>query len=332
LAELGAVAPALGSGVQTEQGYVWFDTEYIYAYSGLGVRKEFKTALNCGVPGKQLQKLLETSSLKEVTLAEEKGHVLLQMGRSKIKLANQDIDRLPWRFKDPTGKGLTLTKEIYAAFKRLSTVRASKGQHAYHHGVILHPSKTELDSFATDGRTIMRIRLNGGKVDRVILPWAFLERVRVLTKPDKASLHVMGDSLLVVGDGVLIASNMLDLPDQPDLGKLLDKYADAAGDPLRIPEGLGTALDRADALSGGGRPVTIAITKGALRLTAKYEAGALDESLSLSGKKLPEVRADLRPDLIRRNLEGANEFALYEQGMILYGEKDSFDYLIAGVK
>ena len=311
--------------------HYWFDGDYVYAYDGgLGVRLVCRTELDCGLPGRVLLELLRTSALKLVSIADpEKKDVVLQLGKSRVKLASLDPDRSAWRFPSSGNKAkaqgtLTLTEEVLAAISRVSFVRAAPSKEttprAVDNGVTVVPQKNALEFYATDAGSIARTVVGGNPpkaLPRFIAPWAFVDRFLQLAAPG-AALHVLEDCLMVESKGVQICSNLLELPPEPDLPVLMARHLRDEDDPVvELPSGLQAVLDRATILAGQEQALVTVSTEGkALILRGRYGLGSLDEELPLK-VKVPPASAKFRAHMIRRGLGQAKTFMLSPQAIVL---------------
>ncbi len=334
LAALNAAYPALGGGVVSELGYFWFDKKYLYATdSGLGIRVELKTDLDCGIPGKQLRDLVKSSSLKTVEITVGKAEATLKMGKSKVQLATLDSERRPWKYPDvPATYTVKLSGPIRTAWERLSFVRVSKGLHAFHYGIVMIPAKDGLEFYTTDSRSLASVIVKD-KAPKgtapVILPWPWVERVQALTEPGEATMSVLSDCLVAAGGTVVIYSNLLEYPDEPDLPAVCDKQVSEVTAPLPLPDGMAPALERAAILAGAAEPwINLAVGKGGFHVTGKYTVGSLDEQLAVKGKA-PDAAGEFRADLLTRALPHVKELGLTKQVLVMFGDEE-FVYIVAG--
>lgn len=333
LSILSDAAPALSSrGTLPELTHFWFDKKHIYAYDGgLGVRLGVETDLDCGLPGKTLINLLRTSSLKQVFLDDVQKQVVLQMGKAKVALAPLDTDRLPWPFPDKAGantKTIILSEGVVEALNQIKFVRTSSPERPMHHGIVTIASKTNIDFYASDSKTIAKAEVDErpGAVPKFIMPWAFVDRILDLIEPG-APLYVMEDCLMVDTEGVRICSNVLDASELPDLAKTVTDHAVAPSKAVGIPPGLQAVLDRANILAGSDEAVVTLSSKGdTLQVQGKYIQGSLNEKLTLKGK-LGDVSAKFNAALILRALGVVDTFALTPRALTFHS--DTFVYMVS---
>lgn len=341
LSALADASPALAR-TSTIPGldHFWFDGDFVYAYDGgLGVRVAFKSELECGLPGKALLDLLKTSALKQVDMSFDKSDVVIAMGRSKINVVSLDNARSAWAFPLPGKKTtdaaqgiLVLSEAVLEAITRVSFARLSgKATRVVENGVTVVPQKSTVEFYATDSASLARTLVKE-KVDqdmpRFVAPWAFVDRFLELAEPG-AKLLVMEDCLMVESKGVLICSNLLELPDDPDLPKAMAPHLrDKEDEVVELPLGLQSVLDRAMILSGQEEAVVTFTAEGKLLvLEGRYGLGHLEEELPVKGK-MPEVTAKFPAHLVRRALGQAKTIMLSSKAMVLDDGVD-FVYVLA---
>ena len=327
--------PALSAGgIIPALSHFWFDTKYVYAYDGgLGVRLDLKSELDCGIPGKTLYDLLKTSTVKEVFLDIVKDDVVLQLGKPKVKLAPLDGSQTPWNFPasppKKEGASLVLSEQILAALHRVLFVRASKPIYAVNHGVTFEPFDEHLELYTTDNSSIAQVVVDeqlSKDVPRFVAPWAFLGSVLELVEPG-AVLHVLDNCLMVGAAGVLICSNVMELPDKPDLPDMVDRLL-TKQKPIALPTGFQSVLDRVLILAGADEALlTLTTSEDSIHIQAKYVLGSVDETLPLKGKPT-EVTGQFSATLISRALSHADSFSISKKALALHGGKD-FLYIMA---
>jgi DNA polymerase III sliding clamp (beta) subunit (PCNA family) len=336
LSVLADVAPALAkSATIPGLDHLWFDGKHVYAYDGgLGIRKELKTDLECGLPGKVLLDLIRTSALKEVEIEAAKAGVVLKMGKSKVNLVALDNERAPWAFPAPSKKTksiLELTDDVLAAFTRVAFVRRSgKPTTAVHNGISVVPQQKVTEFYATDSQSIARVTLKlvlDEEVPSFIAPWGFVDAFLALVEPG-ATVQVLDDCLLVIGQDVLIGSNLLEFPDHPDLPKTVNG-ANTGKEGADIPAGLQSVLDRAAILSGDKlASVQLSVGEKTLTISGKYKLGAVNEALTLS-KAFPVAGGAFNSEYVRRGLGTAKAMVLTEKALVM--QDDDFVYIVAKV-
>lgn len=332
--------------------HFWFDGEYVYAYDGgLGVRVAFKSELDCGLPGKALLDLLKTSALKQVDLDITKTDVVLKMGKAKVNLVSLDLDRMAWNFPIKGKKGyiypndknrpaesvgtLELTEQVLDAITRVSFLRGTVDKdvqpRVVHQGVTIVPQKDSLEFYTTDSTSIARVSVKGKPpkgLEMVVAPWAFVDRVLELAEPG-AKLQVLEDCLIVEGDGIQVCSNLLEIPEDPNLSQTLAYHLRDDQDPVaELPAGLQPVLDRVEILAGPDEAVVRLTTEGKLLiLDGNYALGSLDEELPLK-VKLEVMSASFVAKRLRRGL-GQAKFFIISQKAIAFDDDESFVYVVA---
>lgn len=305
----------------------WFDGKHVYAYNGeLGIRckldSEFKSI---GIPGKSLIGLLQTSTLKQVSLELADDMATLQLGKSKIPLMVRHSDELiKWDQAD--GLTLKLTEAVLAALQQVSVAKA-KPESAIHLGVHVIPQKAQMEFIGTDSKSAACVTIDEKpKVAKpLLLPWGFVEAVCDLIEPG-AEL-VTGTCLYVDGGDVQIISNNLEYPKQ-NISEVINDLLRDAGEEIELPVGLASVLARATILAGTEEAVmTMEGASKALSVQAKFNLGSLDEKLPIN-TELEKSAAKFSADLIARALSRATHFAITNKVFVLYGD-DAFTYVVA---
>jgi DNA polymerase III sliding clamp (beta) subunit (PCNA family) len=319
--------------------HFWFDGTYVEAYNGgLGIQLKLKTDLDCGLPGKPLLDLLRTSALKEVDIEGGDGKpIVIKMGRSRVTLASLPSDRNPWGFMPPSKAksqpSIILSAELQSAFTRVSFVhRLSKPTQIVHNGITVLVAKDGLELYATDSKSMARttVKVKPPKaLPDFIAPWGFVERVLTLVEPDSA-LYVMDDCLMAVGKNTLVCSNVMELPEHPDLGKTMDAF-DTDDLAVEIPAGLPSVLDRALILAGGAEEpkITIESNGKGLSVHGKYPLGQVDEQFALKSD-LEKEEGVFRSDLVRRGLGVAKTITITSKVLVL--RDDDLLYVVSAMQ
>lgn len=337
LSILSDARPALGTvPVIPELSHFWFDKKYLYAYDGgLGVRLAFKTELDCGIPGKTLLDLLRTSTQKEVFLDDVDDTVILQMGKAKVSIAMLNGERRTWPFPDSIPKktigSIVLSEAMVEAFNKVLFVRASKPSKAVNHGITIIPKKKDIEIYTTDDNSIAQAIVDEvppAGLKKFVAPWGFVDRILELVEPG-ATLHILPDCLMVENKEVLICSNLLELPDNPDLPKTIaDSLND--NDPINLPVGLQPILARATILAGqDDAKLNLSVKGNNLQLKGRYALGSLDEQVALKTKG--DGTGVFTAGLINRALPYVDSFVISDRALALYGE-GNFLYLLAHCK
>lgn len=336
--DLARLKPALGpaKGIVSELSHVWINEGVAYAYDGgFGIELVLRNdpELDCGVPGVTFMELLGTSALKEVKL-EQKGAVLqIGLGKSSSKLATLETSRRVWGFPEKLSKGKSFEvgEDFVEALRKTLLIRAKVQTHVLHYGVLLQAGDAGLELYSTDIQTMARavIPSNSKGVDPVILPHTFAEQI-VSQTPAGVTLRVSPDCLIAAGEEVIFYSNILDGAGTDDLASIIARQEERHGDPLPIPAGIGSALNRAEILAGREAPIVTITAKGSLLLVeGDYGLGSLKEELKLEGK-LPEVKFRVHVEHLRRILPYVENFSLTKDSMLLTGEP-GFTYVIAAL-
>lgn len=320
------VRPALGTGSLVPAfGYFWFDKQDISAYDGgLGIRLDYDTELECGVPGKPLLDLLKTSTLKDVFLDIVEGSLVLQMGKAKVKLTTLPLEQRTWPFTSvlpkKSTKTLTLSEGILAALKRTGLVTPSKRTQVLHHGVVAVVQKSGLEFYATDSRTIMRIQLDEKAAvgfDRVLLPWGFIDSILKFKAGTK--LHILPDCLMAQANGALVCSNLRSLSEAMDIVEVTRPHLNGK-QALPTPATLAATVQRAKILAGGDEALlNLSLKDSNLRVKGEWATGSINENMSLKEVAAAEVVANFPANLIERGLDGTDSFSISKNSMVLYG-------------
>lgn len=313
--------------------HFWFDEKFVYAYDGgLGVRVELESDITCGLPGKPLIELLQTSALKEVEIEwKEKTGVTLKMGKSVYPLVSKDFDRFEWRFPEGWGKKsgvkflgqLKLSEEVLGAITKVGFARlVGKPTQVVHNGVLLHPLEDTVEFYVTDSASMVRSKAEASGAEAlgdILLPWGFVDQFLEVAEPDDP-LVVLEDCLMVDGKTVRICSNRLELPDEPNLPKRMAPLVRGEDDKfVELPPGLQAVMDRTLILANrdeDGALVKIEIEGKALSVSGKYALGAVDEEFTLKSS-LPDAAGLFKAGVVRRGLSQASSFRLTDKVFVI---------------
>jgi hypothetical protein len=201
-----------------------------------------------------------------------------------------------------------------------------------HNGVTVIPQKGTIEFYATDSTSIARtlVKEKADKdLPRFVAPWALVDRLLELAEPD-SSILVFDDCLVVEAKRARVCSNLLELPEEPDLPRTLAPHiADADDTVVELPTGLQSVLDRVVILAGQEDEaiVNIATDGKALVLQGKYGLGHLDETLPLKAKA-SDAAANFPAHRVRRGISQAKSFMLSAKALVLDDGED-FIYLLS---
>lgn len=329
--------PALSSGGSiVELRHVWFDGDAALAFDGgFGLRIDYESPLNCGVPGAALIGLLGTSPLKEASLDAQANSVQVKLGKSTSKLASLEGDRKIWPFPAKLPKAhLKLGEEFIEGLRKTLFIKARPALRVEHHGVMLQRNKQDLELYATDTATMARVVIPGAAkeadFERTLLPYAFAEQL-VAQAPEGVKLYALEDCLVAEAEGISFYSNLLDISSADDMGAVVTKHTAKHPKAVPLPPGFSGALARAEVLAGAEEPIVEVRVEGTkLKLFGDYALGTLNEELPLEGK-LPEAKLRLPAKQLRQALVHAEGFSLTKDVFLLEGEPE-FTYLAAALK
>lgn len=330
------VSPAIAkSELVRERTHLWFSGGFVYAFDGgLGIRVPMPAApaWECGVSGRVLLNLLRTSGQDKVFLDLDGMDLVLQMGKSKVRLASLDAGRRPWSFPDKIkgGEVLELTPELMEAFKKASLVRTANPDYTIQYGVVLISEAGETLLIATDKRSLVQVTVQQDSKlkNPVLLPWLFVKAIRdLVTVP--AKLHIMSDCLMVESNGVQICSSKLNYPEDADLLGTVESHLPDDDVFVPLPVGLKPVLDRA-AILGGEADLDIAVSGKAISLSGKWVVGSITEKLVLEQETI-KGSGHFTASYINRGLELATSFYLGSRSLVLTDDDGSFLYVV-GVK
>lgn len=318
---------------------IWFKKDQILAYDGgLGIKFDFDSGLDLGVPGHTLSKLLATTPLEEVELSQDKDALSVKLGRSTSKLAVMPAESFMWPFPETAPKGskpIKFDENVIEGLRKALLVKASPVTRVEHNGIMLQVVPDGIELYATDSASLVRVTVAvdrlGSKpkgTDPVLLPRAFVEQL-VSEAASGADFYALEDCLFAEYEKGSLYSNMLDLSAAERLDELFEKFTDHfPKEGVTLPPGLKGALERAEILAGRNEPFVTLKAKGKqLKLTATYPLGSLDEDFELDEKHETATLIVYAPKLVR-GLVHAETFTFDEKAILLEGGGD-FAYLLA---
>jgi hypothetical protein len=338
LEALNTVKPALqASGSIVELKKIWFDGDYIYAYNGaLGIRLKSKLDLECGINGKVLIGLLQSSSVKEVSLIERPDQLEVKLGRSTTTVVTSRPEQNPWPYpaKLPPGpvgaRTLVLTEELLAGLRRVRLVRAAAPKRVEHYGVILFPTKDSLALYTTDSASLAEVVVKvktAPDLAKTVFPHEFV--TQLLNFKPGAKISLLKDAIVVQDEQLQVCSNLLDSSTVHDLPKLVTEAVTGQEKRSPLPESLIEGLERADVLASGmDTPAYVAldVTKKELEVTGDFYHGRLNERYPLTGAA--EGRMSVSLPRLKSLAREAEAFAIAKRALVLFGENDA-RFLIA---
>lgn len=334
LTELAKVKPALASGGAIQQlSHIWFDKQYAYAYDGgFGVKRELKTELDCGVPGSAFINLLGSSSLKEVELEQSGTGLKLKFGKASSKLVLLSADNKVWPYQTKLPKNAEVVElgvEFVEALRKTLFVKARVPTRVEHYGVMLQKVGKGSALYSTDSASMVCVKLPAVKLmtERVLLPRDFAEQI-VAQTPEGVKLHIAKDCLIAEAEGITFYSNLLDISAADDMSGIVERHLSKHPNPVAIPAGLSSALERAQILSGAEEPFVELESGGdTLDVSGSFRLGTVQDNLELEAE-LPEARLRVDAGLLKRSLAYSENLSLTEGSLILRSGED-FVYVLA---
>jgi hypothetical protein len=161
------------------------------------------------------------------------------------------------------------------------------------------------------------------------LPHGFVNQLLLGLKGAKISF--LADAIIAESAGVQVCSNLLDSADVWDLPDLVDKtLGDDELNRLPLPDEFGEALDRALVLAGSDLDkafVTLTVSKKELALEGKLAYGMLQEKFPLKSSGEGKITVGL--EHIKTLSKEAEEFALVQKALLLFGKDDSLFVIAA---
>lgn len=337
-----AVKPAVASsGSVPELKHVWWDGQSISGYNGaLGIKVPWTWDLPAGgVLASALLGVLGSSSAEKVDLAVTDDKLTVKAGKSTVKLDILEGKANPWppAFK-PNAKNaqctVELTAELMTGLKGVRVIKASNPTRVEHYGVVLFPDKEFLALYTTDSRMMAEVRVDGEfdqELERLVLPFAFVQQL--LDMKAGSRVYFRGDAIVATEEdgGVVVCSNTMDTSDVWDLPKLVDDLAKDLETAITLPDGWGEALNRAEALAGGGAESYLKMVASSkskeVVLTGRLQYGSLEERFSFPGK-VPAGQITVELGALRALTKDAASFTIGERALVVNGKSEEL-YLIA---
>ncbi len=339
LRRLSYLKPAISSTSSIAQlRHIWFEDTMAFAYNGgLGIKIDLETGFNFAVVGAPLIKLLGDDVGETVTLEAGKNVLVATLGRATVELPTMDPSMSPWTFPEEAKVKveLSLTPAVRKALKRVGLVRTNKPMRVEHHGVILFSvAPGELLLYTTDSRamieTVLKIPKGKSGLNKIVLPFEFVEAIQSF---EEGSLSICGDCLIAEAEGILVCSNMLDSSGVANLPKMLDDIMQdkTRSEMVALPEGLHSALNRAEVLSDGGDvQLKLLVDNSLLSLGGKLALGSFNETLPLEeGKSSIKAGIGIDGSILKRVLSEGKRFSIADNGRLVVEGEDDFLFIQA---
>lgn len=338
LAALEITKPALAARSSIpELSHIWFKDGYAYAHNnGLGIKTKLSfEPPNCGVPGALLFGLLNQTATENLEFEITDDSFNFKSGRSKIKLVTMPPERMIWRYPDePTGKPVAtikVTKAFLVALKHVLVLRVSSPKRMEHYAVCIFAVKKEMDLYVTDSNSMVFAPVAEPIMGatKIALPRELATQLVDQCEPG-AVLKLYADYFEVQANKLTtLYSNKFDTSEMLDMPSYADKFVDTKKDPpVKLPEGLGEALERVVLLAGTDEAlVTFTASAKALKLSGRFKGNQLDEEFTLS-RSVPKavINIDAKTFL---SVKGVSEFSITSSTVNLFGA-DDFTYILAG--
>lgn len=294
------------------------------------------------VPGDLLLRALGAFKGDRVamTLDPKNGSMLLQSGRSKIKVPTLSSSDFQFDLPADAAPELTLTPDVIKGIERCMMSVNNDPKHPAGMGVTLESDAGRAVLYATDNWTISRYRTDATVTlpgdAPVILPTFFCEQLIVLAKafPKEKPLLVLlpGGLLADFGQSASVFTRTLVDLEPLEFARILQKHAPAgAAEKLLqpVPEGLDGAVSRGLLVLSGEVVKTTRIQAGTgnMTLASMSELGEVDDAIDWAGAAVHDFRID--PELLARALKVCTKIALMPKALVL--TRDEFTHLIGHV-
>lgn len=328
-----ALTPALsGHAIIPELRHIWFTADYARAYDGaLGIEVPFKLGVQCGVLGDMLADLLKSSDAETVTFAYNDDKITMKLGSSQIRLSTMP-EGMIWQFKREKPKTkVGLTAELIDALTVALQVQPKKGSRVELQGVVTVADEKMCALYATDlvSMIIAPISNKHGLPHHVVLPWLFCKEL-VASDWEGGSLLFTDDQIMAQCADRTICSNVLDTTRLQDMRRLADTHLNGMPAPMRLPDKLAAALERAEIMDGRNKSYVVLEIEGKyLYVAGDFDSGTLDETFSLESSKHPEIKASFKSAFLIRALEEAETFSIMKGAVAFKASKPPFTWLMA---
>lgn len=316
--------------------FFWFDGETLTAYNDktVGIQVPLKTEFTGGLRGVILLGLLN-NSLGEVKIEPKKGDVVIEIGKTKLKMPLLEIEKAPHELPDISkAKAVKLTAAFYEGLKAVMVSVSGTANVPDQMGVTII-NQAALQLYTTDAKTISWATVKDVKGwpikpgERVILPIPFVQQLIILGDESTRLYLTQDDVLAETGDGVKLFARLIESGKPVDFHGTVTE-ALASVQLVTIPKRLKLMLERADVMLMGQQEQVIDMaTDGAtLHFHTRTFYGDLKDDAKLDEMpKNVELRAN--PGLLKRALPLCDMFGMSADSVIMKGVDANFIYLVA---
>ncbi len=337
LDKLTTIKPALAtSDLIAELSHFWFFGQFVIAYNDrIGMAMPCKTDFVGALPGTVLLGLLGSSrgdSKGNISLEQEKKELIVQAGRTKIRLAMLDIPENLFLMPkpNPNAKTIGAVDKLMIALAGVMRSLSDDTSRADYQGIALIPENGQLTLFATDSQTISAAWVNDAKMTlkkRVILPTPFCEQMLVLYKSlgkkEKCHLEIHADHALFATEQCTLFGKLIHADQPLDLVQILNDHfpSDAVEQLVAVPKSFPMAIERA-AIVLDDKMVEcrtdVAIDDGMMKLVSKARGGKItaDVSDNLSFPNHADVSTRFNPKLVKIGMAAFDSMLITKNAII----------------
>lgn len=296
------------------------------------IQARIETNLDCCIPGDLFLKALGSLTGEEVVLSLVQEAVVVQQGRSKVKLPILPLDSFPFDIPETKGKGLTLNASVLNGIEYCLAFSGNDPTHPAQMGVTLAPDFDDgIAAFSTDNYTVSKYQINStielpGDVP-IILPVFFCQQLLNLSKvfpKEKIQLFPTSEHLIAeLGNEAVLYTKVAVDAEPMDFQRVLDKHLGESDDYIdslcSIPDGFDAAVDRALMVASNevDKATTLTVVKGKLKMETTSSTAESNDTFSLDCDDI-EVRVD--PMLTARALKLHSKFSLQEKCLVFSNE------------
>lgn len=351
LKAINLVRPAVASQAYIAAlAHVAFDGQFAMAYNditAIAARCDLETEV-C-LPGDLLIKFLNNINTKEVKVtAADAGSVVIESGRSKIKLAALPFDDFPFDFpSDKKFSKVPVTQDMLDGIEQCLISVGTDPSHPSQMGITIEESVGGLATlYSTDNYSISRyqsdteIELEAGVP--VILPTFFCERMLALAKafPDAGvALEIRPGSCVARFDEFAMLFTKLVVNLEPlDFTRMVAKYMtdkEVREFSKPIPDSFDSSFSRALLVLDDVRDKSTKVTLGAkeIKLLTVSTTGEVADVMEFKGQwdKSPDAPFYLDPSLVARATKHCTDIVFFTRVAALTGCKGKFLHLISQV-
>lgn len=322
-----------------------FTEEEVIAFNGTqAIIVDHETALDCGLPGELLIKLLSSYSAGKIVVSQKGDDINIKAGKSNAKLASLPDRDFIFEFPDlEEAQEFSMTEDFITGItKTLISVSKNSFQRSQF-GVTLDSTKKGAYLYSTDNLSISRYTLEeslGKKPVKVLLPAVFCQLLVDLSKTvgdSEPDLYIGDDFIYAAFDGVYLYSKLLIDVEFLDFEAVIKGNWNEEDDFQGIPEELITAIERTALLTSKetDQIVHLNLEDEILKISGNSGYGEVKEDIAF--EDAPEISCRMDANLLLAALQSVDEMSLcvstgQDSTPMFVGTSGNFFHLLMGFR